>query len=63
MASTTTVEPGRAGVGAETAPRTSRRRGIPWSSVRSYVGIVAIVLMTVLAAGVQRLAGRRFLLE
>jgi multiple sugar transport system permease protein len=44
MASTTTVEPGRAGVGAGTAAATRRRRGMPWKALRSYVGIVAIVL-------------------
>ena len=41
MASTTTVEPGRAT--AATAP-TRRRRGFPWAAVRSYVGIALIVI-------------------
>jgi multiple sugar transport system permease protein len=43
MASTTTVEPGRAA--ASTGARTgAKRKGVNWGAVRSYVGIVLIVL-------------------
>jgi multiple sugar transport system permease protein len=43
MASTTTVEPGRAAAraGARAAPK---RNGVNWATVRSYVGITAIVI-------------------
>ena len=42
MASTTTVEPGRA---AAAEPRVqAKRKGINWGTVRSYAGITLIVL-------------------
>jgi multiple sugar transport system permease protein len=43
MASTTTVEPGRAAARAG-ARATTKRNGVNWGSVRSYVGIAAIVI-------------------
>ena len=43
MASTTTVEPGRAAADAA-EPRVRSRKGINWGTVRSYTGIVLIVL-------------------
>jgi len=43
MASTTTVEPGRAAADAA-EPRVRSRKGINWRTVRSYTGIVLIVL-------------------
>jgi multiple sugar transport system permease protein len=43
MASTTTVEPGRAAAGAEAQARV-KRKGVNWAPVRSYLGIVLIVL-------------------
>jgi len=43
MASTTTVEPGRAAADAA-EPRARSRKGINWGTVRSYTGIVLIVI-------------------
>jgi multiple sugar transport system permease protein len=43
MASTTTVEPGRAAADAA-EPRVRSRKGINWGTVRSYTGIVLIVI-------------------
>jgi trehalose/maltose transport system permease protein len=43
MASTTTVEPGRAATSAG-ARAGAKRRGVNWGAVRSYAGIVLIVL-------------------
>ena len=43
MASTTTVEPGRAAAGAEARARV-KRKGVNWAAVRSYLGIILIVL-------------------